>query len=201
MNDSLAIVPTGTANTASVLAALRRLGGEPEIARNGDDVAVAERVVLPGVGAFGAAMDEVDRAGIRQALCERLSEGLPTLAICVGMQLLGTASEESGGSEGLGHVDAIVGRFPDSVRVPQLGWNEVSAGEGCRFLGDGWAYFANSYRFDRLPDGWSGATAEHGGEFVAAMERGDVLACQFHPELSGSWGSSILAAWLGRRTV
>jgi imidazole glycerol phosphate synthase glutamine amidotransferase subunit len=201
VNDSLAIVPTGTANTASVVAALRRLGGEPQIARNGDDVAVAERVVLPGVGAFGAAMDEVDRAGMRQALRGRLSEGLPTLAICVGMQLLGAASEESDGSKGLGHVDARVGRFPDSVRVPQLGWNEVSAGEGCRFLSDGWAYFANSFRFDRLPDGWAGATAEHGGEFVAAMERGDVLACQFHPELSGSWGSGILAAWLGGRTV
>lgn len=170
-------------------------------AREGDDVSGADHVVLPGVGSFGAAMDEVDRAGMREALCDRLAAGRPTLAICVGMQLLATASDESEGAQGLGHVNARVGRFSESVRVPQLGWNEVVASEGCRFLSDGWAYFANSFRLDDIPEGWTGATAEHGGEFVAAMERGDVLACQFHPELSGSWGSAILAKWLGRETV
>lgn len=193
------VVPTGTANTASILAGFRRLGGDPAIARSPDDVASADHVVLPGVGSFGAAMAEVDRVGMRDTLRERLSEGRPTLAVCVGMQLLAEVSEESDGARGLGHIDNPVGRFPDEVRVPQLGWNQVQAGEGCRFVTDGWAYFANSYRIENLPPGWAGAVADHGGEFVAAMERGGVLACQFHPELSGAWGSGILAAWFQGR--
>lgn len=195
------VIPTGTANTASVLAAFRRLGTSPRIARAGDDVVEADRVVLPGVGSFGAAIDEVDRIGMKHALRKRLGEGRPTLAICVGMQLLAVSSEESVGAVGIGHVDCTVSRFPETVRVPQLGWNQVEAGSGCRFLSDGWAYFANSYRIDEIPEGWSGATAEHGGGFVAAMERGEVLACQFHPELSGAWGSRVLSAWLGRRAA
>ncbi len=201
MTPALVVVPTGTANTASVLAGFRRLGAAPEIARGADDVAGADHVVLPGVGSFGAAMAEIDRVGMRAALRERLSEERPTLAVCVGMQLLAVTSEESVGVKGLGHVAEPVGSFPDTVRVPQLGWNQVHAGPGCRLVSDGWAYFANSYRIERIPAGWSGATADHGGEFVAAIERGAVLACQFHPELSGPWGSEILAGWLGRRAA
>lgn len=193
---SLVVVPTGTANTASVLAAFRRLGASPAVAGTADDVDTADRVVLPGVGSFGAAMEEVDRIGMRQTLASRIDEGRPTLAVCVGMQLLAKASEESEGVSGLGVIDQEVGRFEDGVRIPQLGWNKVSPGAGCRFVEDGWAYFANSFRISRVPDGWSAATTDHGGEFVSALERGDVLACQFHPELSGSWGSSVLARWL-----
>lgn len=200
MTGSPVVVPTGTANTASILAGFRRLGGDPAIARDPDEVSSADHVVLPGVGSFAAAMGEVDRVGMRDALRDRLSEGRPTLAVCVGMQLLAASSEESEGVHGLGYVDDAVSRFPGTVRIPQLGWNEVRAGSGCRFLSDGWAYFANSYRIEDLPDGWAGAVTDYGGEFVAAMERGDVLACQFHPELSGSWGSGVLAAWFGGRS-
>lgn len=191
------IVPTGTANTASVVAAFRRLGTAPVIVSDADVVDRADRVVLPGVGAFGAAMAELDRTGMREALQRRLAGGRPVLAICVGMQLLAEASAESTGVAGLGQIKATVGRFPESVRVPQLGWNQVAAGAGCRFVDDGWAYFANSYRIDEVPEGWAAATTDHGGPFLAAMERGEVLACQFHPELSGEWGSRVLARWLG----
>lgn len=201
MSVALSVVPTGTANIASVLAAFRRLGANPLIAQDVSQVAASDRVVLPGVGSFGAAIDEVDRTGMRDALRQRLAAGRPTLAICVGMQLLATSSEESAGVVGLGLFDETVTRFPDTVRVPQMGWNQVSAGSGCRFLNDGWAYFANSYRIDRAPDGWSVATTDHGGQFVAAMEKGDVLALQFHPELSDRWGSEILARWLEGRTA
>jgi glutamine amidotransferase len=191
------VVPTGTANIASVLAAFRRLGAEPVVSREVSMVEESDRVVVPGVGSFGAAMAEIDRLDLRRTLRQRLDMGRATLAICVGMQLLSTRSEESGGVTGLGYVDRPVTRFPDTVRVPQLGWNQVVAAPGCRFLSDGWAYFANSYRIEEVPDGWSAAGADHGGRFVAALERGDVLACQFHPELSGPWGSRILADWLG----
>lgn len=199
MTASVAIVATGTANLASIFAAIRRSGHEPSLARGPEEVSAAERVVLPGVGSFGAAMGEIDRTGMTESLERRLGDGRPTLAVCVGMQLLGKASAESPGAGGLGVFDRNVGRFPATVRVPQMGWNRVRCDPRSRYLTDGWAYFANSYRIDELPDGWVGAWADHGGEFVAGMERGEVLACQFHPELSGSWGRDLIARWLEGR--
>lgn len=196
MTADLVVVSTGTANIASVMAAFRRLGAEPSLAGDPEAVNGAARVVLPGVGSFGAAMDELDRTRMREVLISRLRCDRATLAICVGMQLLARVSEESDGVPGLAEVNRDVSRFPETERVPQLGWNEVSARAGCQFLANGWAYFANSYRFERAPDGWAVAVSDHGGEFVAGMERGAILACQFHPELSGSWGGSILERWL-----
>lgn len=193
---SVVVLPTGTANIASVLAALRRLGADPSLAHSVDDVERGDRVVVPGVGSFGAAMETLNNAGFRHLLRERIGAGRPTLAVCVGMQLLASASDESDGVTGLSVVEEPVKRYPETVRVPQLGWNEVSADPGSRFLTDGWAYFANSYRFETVPPGWTAAFSDHGGRFVAAMERGDVLACQFHPELSGDWGSQVLGRWL-----
>ncbi|HWL49766.1 MAG TPA: imidazole glycerol phosphate synthase subunit HisH [Acidimicrobiia bacterium] len=190
------IVPTGTANIASVRAALTRLGASVSDAGTGRDVTLAAGVVLPGVGAFGAAMTRVGDQGLASALRERIEEGRSTLVVCVGMQLLCRVSEESPGAKGLGILDATVTRFGDEVRVPQLGWNQVDPASASRFVEPGWAYFANSYRIDRVPDGWAGATTEYGGGFVSALERGNVLACQFHPELSGPWGASLLGRWL-----
>lgn len=190
------IVPTGTANIASVRAALTRLGANVSDAGTDSEVTDAAGVVLPGVGAFGAAMTRVGDQGLASALRERIEEGRPTLVVCVGMQLLCRESEESPGAKGLGILDAKVARFGDEVRVPQLGWNQVDPASVSRFVEPGWAYFANSYRIDRVPDGWVGATTQYGGGFVSALERGNVLACQFHPELSGPWGASLLGRWL-----
>lgn len=190
------IVPTGTANIASVKAALRRAGALPIEASAPEDVTSAGQVVVPGVGSFGAAIATIDSLGMRGALRERINAGKPTLAVCVGMQLLCDTSTESPGSEGLGVVGGIVQRFGDSVRVPQLGWNRVAPGANMRYVDPGWAYFANSYRVDSAPAGWAVATTDYDGKFVAAMERGSVLALQFHPELSGAWGSNLLSRWL-----
>ncbi len=190
------IVPTGTANTASVTAALVRLGATVSEAKSADDVHDGAGVVLPGVGAFGAAMSRVDDIGLAPALRRRIEQGRPTLVVCVGMQLLCRDSEESPGAGGLAVLDATVTRFGGGVRVPQLGWNQVDPGPNMRLLEPGWAYFANSYRLDRVPPGWNAATTEYGGSFVAALVKGDVLACQFHPELSGSWGARLLGRWL-----
>jgi imidazole glycerol phosphate synthase glutamine amidotransferase subunit len=190
------IVATGTANIASVRAALARLGATVSDAGSDRDVTDAAGVVLPGVGAFGAAMSRVGDQGLVPALRERIEQGEPTLVVCVGMQLLCQESEESPGAEGLAIVDATVTRFGDEVRVPQLGWNQVDPAPEARLIEPGWAYFANSYRIDRVPVGWVGATTDYGGGFVSALERGDVLACQFHPELSGPWGARLLERWL-----
>ncbi len=190
------IVPTGTANTASVTAALIRLDATVSEAQTADDVHNSAGVILPGVGAFGAAMSRVDDIGLAPALRRRIEEGRPTLLVCVGMQLLCRDSEESPEADGLAILDATVTRFGGDVRVPQLGWNQVDPGADMRFLEPGWAYFANSYRLNRVPAGWNAATTDYGGNFVAALEKGDVLACQFHPELSGRWGARLLGRWL-----
>jgi imidazole glycerol phosphate synthase glutamine amidotransferase subunit len=192
----LTIVPTGTANTASIMAALNRLGASIGEAATADDVATSSGVVVPGVGAFGAAMAEIESMGLRNALYDRIEANRPTLAVCVGMQLLSGASEESPGAVGLQVLEERVSRFGDGVSVPQMGWNTVEPGQDARLVEPGWAYFANSYRFDRVPTGWVGSRSDHGGTFVSALEKGDVLACQFHPELSGEWGARLLDRWL-----
>jgi imidazole glycerol phosphate synthase glutamine amidotransferase subunit len=192
----LTIVPTGTANTASIMAALNRLGASIEETATADDVAMSSGVVVPGVGAFGAAMAQIESMGLRQALYDRIEANRPTLAVCVGMQLLSGASEESPGAVGLQVLEERVSRFGDGVSVPQMGWNTVEPDPGARFVEPGWAYFANSYRFDKAPTGWVGSRSEHGGTFLSALEKGDVLACQFHPELSGEWGARLLERWL-----
>ena len=155
-------------------------------------------MVLPGVGAFAAGMARLRQLRLVEALRARLAAGRPTLAICLGLQLLCEASEESPSVEGLGVLAARITRFEGDVRVPQLGWNQVVPNAACQLLEEGHAYFANSYRLVDAPDGWRAARTDHGGPFVAALERDALLACQFHPELSGAWGAALLSRWLGR---
>jgi imidazole glycerol phosphate synthase glutamine amidotransferase subunit len=197
MSPELIVVPTGTANTASVLAAFKRLGARPRIGADPREIERAPFVVLPGVGAFGAAARRLDELQLRDVLCRRMEAGAPTLAICLGLHLLCAESEESPGVPGLGLVPATVRRFPIGLRVPQLGWNRVDP-IGGDLIEAGHAYFANSFRLQELPAGWSGAVTEYGSSFVSALERGAVLACQFHPELSGAFGARLLARWMQR---
>lgn len=190
------MIRTGTANLASVAAALQRAGRTVRFSEDSADAERAELVVLPGVGAFGPVVERLDELRLRDPLTRRLAAGRPTLAICLGMQLLAASSSENPDARGLGVVPSKATGFRDGLRVPHLGWNRVTAGEGCSLLGDGNAYFANSYKLDEVPEGWAGATTDHGGSFVAALERGPVLACQFHPELSGAWGQALIERWL-----
>ena len=197
MADDVFIIETGVANIASMIVAFERLGAQPRLTDDAAHVADGDFVVLPGVGAFGAGIERLEQLGMRDVLVERVEAGKPLLAVCLGLQLLCQTSEESPGVSGPGIIPAQVTRFAEDVRTPQFGWNEVAAQPGCRYLRSGYAYFANSYRLEDIPDGWHGATSDHGGPFVAAVERGRTLACQFHPELSGSWGAELLARWLG----
>jgi glutamine amidotransferase len=189
------VVPTGTANLASVLAALARLGARPRLAEDAAMIERAAHVVLPGVGSFGATMAGLREARLDAALAARVRAGRATLAMCVGLQVLFETSDESPDATGLGAIPGRVGRFPDAVRAPQFGWNRIAPGHGCRLVEPGYAYFANSYRVLEAP-GCAVATAEHGGRFVAALEHERVLACQFHPELSGAYGHALIARWL-----
>lgn len=196
------VVRTGTANLASVCAGLRRIGARPRLSEDPNEIRAADRVVLPGVGAFGAALARLAESGLVAVLRERIKAGRSTLAICLGMQLLCEGSDETPGAAGLSVVSARVTRFANGARVPQLGWNRVEADQRCRLLQSGHAYFANSYKLTTAPADWNAAYAEHGGRYVAALECGPLLACQFHPELSGAWGLELLRRWLnaGERT-
>ena len=192
------IVPTGTANIASVRAAFLRLGATPRLAKSPAEIEAASQVMLPGVGAFGASMRTLENAGFHGPLRERILADRPTIAICVGHQLLFETSDESSDTRGLGVVPGHVGRFVEGVRTPQFGWNEVEAGDDALMLESGWAYFANSYRATEAP-GWRVVQADHGGRYIAAMQRGKVISCQFHPELSGAYGEALLARFLTLR--
>ena len=196
MTELVVVVPTGTANLASIMAGLERAGAAPRLMVRAKEVGRAARVVLPGVGAFGAAMGRLEQDGVAKILADRVRAGRPTLAVCVGLQLLCESSEESPGVSGLGVLPGKLTRFPDRVRVPQLGWNRIEPVSRCRMLAAGHAYFANSYRLTEAPSGWRAAYADHGGRFVAGFERGPVLACQFHPELSGALGATLIERWL-----
>lgn len=201
MSADVVIVKTGLANIASVQSAFARLGLSSIVTQDAAAVRDAARVVLPGVGAFGPGMAVLREHGLDESLRERVGRDRATLAVCLGMQLLCADSEESPGVTGLGIVDASVRGFAgDDLIVPHMGWNRVESSAGSRLVRTGEAYFANSYRIDAddLRDrGWTPALCGYGGSFVAAMERGNVLACQFHPELSGAWGLSLMARWAG----
>jgi imidazole glycerol phosphate synthase glutamine amidotransferase subunit len=196
MKEPVVIVPTGTANLASVEACFKRLGYDTILCSSAEEIEGARRVVLPGVGTFGSAASRLNADGIDEALRRRFADGRPTMAICVGMQLLAESSEESPNAAGLGVLAEKVTSFEDDLRVPQLGWNLVKADPNSSFFADGWAYFANSYKLTTVPPDWTTAATVYGSPFVSGMERGNLLACQFHPELSGDWGASIVSRWL-----
>ncbi|MGI9418192.1 MAG: imidazole glycerol phosphate synthase subunit HisH [Geminicoccaceae bacterium] len=193
--DDVLILPTGTANLASVEAAFAKLGARTARADDPGVIIEAKHVVLPGVGAFGATMAGLEAAGFATPVVERVKAGKATLSMCVGLQVLFEASEESPGACGLGVIAGKVGRFPTEVSVPQFGWNRIEPVAGCRYLESGYAYFANSYCVDDAP-GCLTASAQHGKPFVAAFEKDDVVACQFHPELSGTFGHRLIKRWL-----
>jgi imidazole glycerol-phosphate synthase subunit HisH len=216
LQPEVAVIRTGSANIASVAAALTRLGTIPHITDSPELVVSAPLVILPGVGAFGPAMTYLRERGLDHAIRARVQHGRSLLAICLGMQLLCESSEESPGVEGLGLVPTEVRRIERAphlpqlrvpqlrvpqLRVPQMGWNRLTPESRCSLLEPAWMYFAHSYRIESLPSDWAVATTEYGGPFVAALEQGPLLACQFHPELSGRDGRSLLSRWLARAST
>ena len=189
------MVPTGTANIASVLAAFRRLGAAPRVGESAAEVAGASHVMLPGVGAFGASMARLVELGL---------DGRCAIGSCGPADDLRSASGISCCSRPATRARACRGwesfRAMSGVSRARCACRS-SAGTRCRrarrasLIEDGWAYFANSYRATGAP-GWTVASATHGGRYVAAMERGNVVGCQFHPELSGAYGEALLSRFL-----
>lgn len=198
------LIETGVANVASVRAALTRLGARTVTPRGPDEVAMADAVVLPGVGSFSSGARSLEQQGLTAAIRDRIEADRPTFAVCLGLQLLARSSEESPGTRGIGVLPVHVTKLDAAPRLPHFGWNRVEAVDGS-ILRSGDAYFAHSFAIqDGVEDptstlrsaGWSVATCTEGAPFVAAIERGSIAACQFHPELSGRYGASSLGRWL-----
>lgn len=195
------VVNTGLCNLDSICRALQECGGSPEIAGAGAAVK-AERIVLPGVGAFAAAMAQLERTGLAAAVRERvLGDGVPFLGICLGMQLAASEGEEGGASAGLGLIPGRVTRLQPQGgdRVPHIGWNEVAHRANATLFA-GLApgtdfYFVHSFHL-RCPEDFVAASTPHCGGFVSAVERGNVLGVQFHPEKSQTAGFDVLRAFL-----
>jgi len=195
------IVDSGVANLASIAGAFRRLGAAVDVTADPAVARGAARLVLPGVGAFGAGMAALRSHGLGSAIRDVASRGTPLLGVCLGMQMLCDASEEAPGVAGLGVVAGTCLRLPPHVRIPHLGWNSVVPEQRARFLSGGVAAFANSYALRESPAGWTPAWSTHGVPFVAALERGSLLVCQFHPELSGAYGAALLERWLSGQSA
>src|SRR5436189_4955568 len=160
------IVDSGVANLASITSAFHRLGASVVVTGDEGVVRDAPRVVLPGVGAFGAGLGALRARRLDQAVTQAAARGTPLLGVCLGMQMLCEASEEAPGVAGLGVIPGICRRLPEDVRVPHLGWNAVTAaGEG--LVATGVAAFANSYALREAPAGWR--SEEHTSELQSPM--------------------------------
>ena len=191
----VAIIDSGVANLAAVESALTALDVAYTITGDPSIVLQATHAVLPGVGRFSAGLETLRHQGLDTAVCEVHASGTPLLAVCLGMQMLGDGSDESPDTPGLGIVSGRFQRLPDTVRVPHLGWNQVSADEDSD-LPSGTAAFANSFYLPSPPSGWHAARTTHGATFVSMLAQGRTLACQFHPELSGPFGMGLIQDWL-----
>ncbi len=193
----VALIDYGAGNVRSVHKALRAVGAEVALTRSPQVVRRAEKVVLPGVGAFADCMDSLARLGLVEPIREVVARGVPFLGICVGMQVLFEYGEELGGHVGLGLLDGRVVRFDIEapLKVPHTGWNQVVATRATPLLAGlpvgAWAYFNHGYvcrasQVDTL------ATADYGGPFAAVVGRGHLYGVQFHPEKSQSVGLQVL---------
>ncbi|XP_057820322.2 imidazole glycerol phosphate synthase hisHF, chloroplastic isoform X1 [Cryptomeria japonica] len=193
----------GAGNVRSVRNAIRLLNFNIQDVKKPEDILEAKRLVFPGVGAFAAAMDILNKTGMAEALREYIKNDRPFLGICLGLQLLFEYSEENGPVKGLGVIPGAVGRFDSStgLRVPHIGWNALQIQKSSAIL-EGvqghHVYFVHSYRAMPSNDNneWVSATCNYGGGFIAAVEKGNVHAVQFHPEKSSNVGLDILKGFL-----
>ncbi|MEE3481811.1 MAG: imidazole glycerol phosphate synthase subunit HisH [Lachnospiraceae bacterium] len=199
----IAIIDYDAGNIRSVEKACRYLGKEPVTTREPEVIRKADHVILPGVGAFGDCMEHLKKYDLIDVIREITSLQTPFLGICLGLQLLYPASEESPGAEGLSILDGTITRIPDhpGLKVPNIGWNS------CRLINDGrlfqgipdepFFYFVHSYFLTAKARGTVRAVIDYGGTQIdASVESGNTFACQFHPEKSGETGLAVLQNFL-----
>lgn len=201
----IAIVDYGLGNLRSVAGAVERLGYEARVTGDPAELAAADKLILPGVGAFGDGMRNLHERGLVEPLNELvLGEKKPVIGLCLGMQLLARESDEFGRNEGLGWIDATVERIPvgDGLRVPHVGWNELyPIGESILFQNlpdEPLFYFVHSYHLRCDDPSIVKGECEYGTRMTAVVEQGNVYGTQFHPEKSQLAGLTLLGNFLAR---
>ena len=194
----IAILDYDAGNIKSVEKAMQLLGQEVMITRERDEIFRAEKVILPGVGAFGDAMGKIRQYGLFDVIHEVVDNGTPFLGICLGLQLLFERSDETPGVEGLGILKGEILRIPETpgLKIPHMGWNSLEfQNDGRLFRNlpqEPYVYFVHSYYLKAKDDGIVTAVTEYGTQIHASVEHGNVFACQFHPEKSSDVGIQIL---------
>lgn len=198
----VAIIDYDAGNIRSVEKAIRYLGKEAVVTSDPEKILAADRVILPGVGAFGDAMKRLHAMGLVEVIRQAADRGTPFLGICLGLQLLFEKSEESPGVAGLGLLRGEILRLPElpGLKVPHIGWNSLKyPNPGRLFRGipeDSYVYFVHSYYLKAQDEGIVTATTEYGTLVHASVESGNLFACQFHPEKSSETGLTILENFL-----
>ena len=197
--DMIAIIDYDAGNIKSVEKALNFLGQEVTVTGEKEQILAADKVILPGVGAFGDAMATLRSSGLDQVIYDVVEKGTPFLGICLGLQLLFERSDEAPGVEGLGVLKGEILRIPDAdgIKIPHMGWNSLHLEhDGRLFRGveeNSYVYFVHSYYLKAADEAIVRASTEYGGTHIhASVEKGNVFACQFHPEKSSDVGLRIL---------
>ncbi|MGN1314925.1 MAG: imidazole glycerol phosphate synthase subunit HisH [Lachnospiraceae bacterium] len=198
----VAIIDYDAGNIKSVEKAIAFLGKEAVITRDSSIILNADHVILPGVGNFGDAMEKLNSFQLLPVIKEAIEEKIPFLGICLGLQLLFERSEECPGVEGIGILKGEIRRFPniENLKIPHIGWNSLKfRNRGRIFQGlevDSYVYFVHSYYLEADEEEIVTATTEYGVNFHSSIEKGNVFACQFHPEKSSDTGLKILENFL-----
>ena len=194
----IGIIDYDAGNIRSVEKALSYLGEKTVVSRNPETLKNADKVILPGVGSFGQAMENLHRYELVPVIQDMIKEGKPFLGICLGLQLLFESSEESPGVEGLGILKGKILKIPPSpgLKIPHMGWNSLQLQNNGRLYRnipqDTYVYFVNSYYLQAREPEIVKAVTEYSTEIHASVEKDNVFACQFHPEKSGKYGLEIL---------
>ena len=197
------IIDYGVGNLFSLSSSFKKIGAEVKISSCPDDIAAADRLLLPGVGAFGDAARKLRESGLAEILVREARAGKPLLGICLGMQLLFERGYEYGEQEGLGLLEgsivAMDGQIPAELKIPHIGWNRLDIRQESALLKyvnqNDYVYFVHSY-YARCSSDIILATTEYGKDITAVVGSGNIFGCQFHPEKSGDVGLDILRAFL-----
>ena len=194
----IAIIDYDAGNIKSVEKALQKLGADVVITKDAQEILRADKVILPGVGAFGDAMANLKKFGLDKVIYEVVEKGTPFLGICLGLQLLFERSDETPGVEGLGILKGEILRIPDKedLKIPHMGWNSLHLqNQGRLFEGlseQSYVYFVHSYYLKAEDEQIVKATTDYSVNIHASVEKDNVFACQFHPEKSSDVGLKIL---------
>ncbi len=194
----IGIIDYDAGNLRSVEKALVSLGEEVIVSRDSSEILQADKVILPGVGSFGDAMNNLDKFGLVDTIKKVAANETPFLGICLGLQLLFKESDETPGAEGLDILPGKILKIPakEGFKIPHMGWNSLDIKPGARLFkgleGNPYVYFVHSYYLKAADESIVAATTEYTTHIDASVERGNVFACQFHPEKSSDVGLKIL---------